>query len=62
MKATAVGPRTRAGRAVGLMQFMPGTWRSTRYRSLPPTDPYASALAAASIVKREGWRQWECTP
>lgn len=65
MQATAVG-RTPVGpeRAVGLMQFLPSTFRRTPYgrAGLSPMDPYVSALAAASIVRREGWRQWACKP
>lgn len=61
----AVG-RTPVGseRAVGLMQFLPSTFRRTAFgrAGLSAFDPYVSAMAAASTVKREGWRQWACKP
>lgn len=65
LSASAVG-RTPVGseRAVGLMQFLPSTFRRTSFgrAGLDPFDPYVSALAAGSIVQREGWRQWSCKP
>jgi hypothetical protein len=27
-----------------------------------PFDPVASALSTAAVVRREGWRRWECRP
>lgn len=44
--------------------FLPSTFRRTPFgrAGLSPMDPYVSALAAASIVRREGWRQWACKP
>lgn len=65
LHANAVG-RTPVGseRAVGLMQFLPSTFRRTAFgrAGLDPMDPYVSALAAASIASKEGWRQWACKP
>lgn len=58
----AVGPASSDGRPVGLLQFKPAKWSETPYRFLPRTDPYASAMAAAYVVRREGWRAWECKP
>lgn len=50
--------------ASGLFQFLyPSTWRSTPYARLSVWDPYANALAAAWLVRRDGgWYQWECNP
>lgn len=44
--------------------FLPSTFRRTPFgrAGLSPMDAYVSALAAASIVRREGWRQWACKP
>lgn len=61
-RPAAVGTMTPSGRAVGLFQFMAVKWRETPYRFLPRTDPYASAMAAAYVVRREGWWAWECKP
>ena len=62
LDANAVGPASSDGRPVGLMQFKPAKWSETPYRFLPRTDPYASAMSAAYVVRREGWRAWECRP
>jgi hypothetical protein len=48
--------------ASGLLQFLPGTWREQGLPRFSVFDPVANALAAARIVSREGWRQWECKP
>lgn len=44
------------GRYKGLMQL---GWSPFGFS---PFDPVASALSTAAVVKREGWRQWECRP
>jgi hypothetical protein len=44
------------GRYRGLMQL---GWSPFGFS---PFDPVASALSAAAVVRREGWRQWTCRP
>jgi len=49
--------------ASGLFQFLPSTWQRTPYLSFSPFDPYANALAAAYLVRRDhGWSEWSCRP
>ncbi len=49
--------------ASGLMQFYPSTYAGTPFRSVSLWNPYASALAAAWLVRQDGgWRQWACRP
>jgi hypothetical protein len=44
------------GRYRGLLQF---SWAPFGFS---PFDPVASALSTAAVVRREGWRRWECRP
>lgn len=44
------------GRYKGLLQL---SWSPFGFS---PFDPVASALSTAAVVRREGWRQWECRP
>lgn len=48
--------------ASGLYQFLPSSWRDEGLPRFSVFDPVANALATARVVKREGWRQWECQP
>lgn len=51
--------------ASGLMQFLPQTFAATPFgrAGMSIFSPYASALAAAWKVAREGsWRAWTCRP
>jgi hypothetical protein len=49
--------------ALGPWQFLPSTWRSTPFARWSPTNPFASALAAAQVVWADGgWSQWSCKP
>lgn len=50
------------GRYAGLFQEGPGFWSATPFASLSRFDPLANALAAASVVRSQGWRQWSCRP
>jgi soluble lytic murein transglycosylase-like protein len=61
LSATA---RNRFSGASGLLQFLPSTWLSTPFgrAGWSVMDAHANAMAAAQIVAREGWRQWECRP
>jgi hypothetical protein len=45
------------GRYRGVMQL---GW--TPFGIFSPFDPVANVLSAASVVQREGWRQWSCRP
>lgn len=47
--------------AAGLLQFLDSTWRDQGMRGFSVYDPVANALAAARIVRREGWGQWQCS-
>jgi hypothetical protein len=44
------------GRYRGLLQL---SWSPLGFS---PFDPVASALSTAAVVRREGWRRWECRP
>lgn len=44
------------GRYKGLLQL---SWAPFGFS---PFDPVASALSTAAVVRREGWRRWECRP
>jgi hypothetical protein len=48
--------------AAGLFQFLDSTWANQGLAGFSVYDPVANALAAARIVAREGWSQWECKP
>jgi hypothetical protein len=50
------------GQYAGLFQTGPGFWSSTPFASFSRFDPLANALAAASVVRVQGWRQWQCQP
>jgi len=53
----------RSSGAAGLFQFLPSTWRRTPYSGFNVFDPYANALAAAYLVRRDhGWSEWQCRP
>ena len=56
-------PWARNGRYRGLFQLGPMFERTPfGVAGLSVWDPYVAALATASVVAREGWRQWECRP
>jgi soluble lytic murein transglycosylase-like protein len=44
--------------AMGPMQFMPGTWRSTPYRSHSPFSFKWSPIAAAWLIRTDGVHHW----
>lgn len=52
----------RKSHADGLFQFLPSTWDNTPYADFSPYSAYANALAAAHLVKFDGWHQWDCQP
>lgn len=54
--------QNRSSTAAGLFQFLDSTWASQGMDGFSVYDPVANALAAARIVRREGWRQWVCRP
>ena len=66
LRPNAVGraPAGNGEHARGLLQFLPSTWARTPMgrAGVSVYDPYASALAAAAIVRPEGWKQWVCRP
>lgn len=56
-------PWARNGRYRGLFQMGPMFERTPFGRAgLSVWDPYVAALATASVVSVQGWRQWECWP
>lgn len=58
---STLNPTARNGRYLGLYQFGLPLWNGTPYRWWPRTDPYAAALAAATIIARGGAHHWpEC--
>lgn len=47
----------------GLMQFLPSTFRGTPYHGYSIFNAWASAMAAAWLVRRDGgWWEWSCRP
>lgn len=46
--------------AIGLLQFLPSTWRTTPYRGLKITSPYAQAMAAAWMIRHGRIGEWAC--
>jgi hypothetical protein len=53
--------KNRISTATGLFQFLASTWRRAGIRGFTRTDPYANAIAAARLVRRDGsWREWSC--
>ena len=46
--------------ATGLMQFLPSTFRSTKYSSANIWSPYAQALAAVQMVHDGRTKEWSC--
>jgi len=54
--------RNASSGALGPWQYLPSTWRATRFARWSPTNPIAAALATALIVREQGWRQWVCQP
>jgi hypothetical protein len=58
-------PTARNGQYLGLFQLGSGFRSRSPFFSgagLDPYSPYANAMAAARVVAKEGWRQWECRP
>ena len=55
--------KNRHSTASGLFQFLDSTWARAGVPGFSPFDPYASALAAARLVVKDGgWREWSCKP
>ena len=57
-------PRATNGQYLGLFQ-LGADFRGRQtpwFPRLSPFDPYANALAAARVMAREGFSQWECSP
>ena len=50
------------GRYLGLFQLGAPFMAATPFASFSRYDPLANALAAASVVRAQGWRQWTCRP
>jgi hypothetical protein len=50
-------------RATGLAQFLPGTWRSYRWRHKSPKHPVFNVLQMRVVRMIDGdWHQWVCRP
>jgi hypothetical protein len=55
--------KNRHSTASGLFQFLDSTWNRAGVPGFSPFDPYASAIAAARLVRRDGgFREWSCQP
>lgn len=55
--------KNRTSTAAGVFQFLDSTWARAGVPGFSPFDPYASALAAARLVVKDGsWREWQCRP
>lgn len=49
--------------AVGLMGFVPSTWRNQTPQGragMDVFDPYVHMMGAADLIRRDGLRQWHC--
>ena len=55
---STLNPTAKNGRYAGLFQFGIPLWRTTPYRQMSRTDPYAASLAAAWAFKRGMLRHW----
>lgn len=58
-------PTARNGGYLGLFQLGAGFRARSPFfavAGLNPYSPYVNALAAARVVARDGWREWECAP
>lgn len=54
------GAKNKHSDAAGLLQFMPGTWASTPFRSFSVYSPYAAALAGGWMVAQGRSKEWVC--
>jgi len=59
---SGLDPLATNGRYAGLFQLGAPFMSHTPFATFSRFDPLANALAAASVVRVEGWRQWECQP
>jgi hypothetical protein len=59
---SGLDPFATNGQYAGIFQESPGFISATPLAGLSRFDPLAAALAAASVVRAEGWRQWTCQP
>jgi hypothetical protein len=59
---SGLDPTVTNGQYAGLFQMSPAFITSTPLRGFSRFDPLANALAAASVVRVQGWRQWTCQP
>jgi len=49
--------------ASGVFQFFSSTFGGTPFVDFSVFDPYANALAAGWLVRKDGgWREWACQP
>lgn len=56
-------PRARNGQYLGIMQLGTGfRAASPFFPALSPHSAYANVMAAAQVIARQGYRQWECSP
>jgi hypothetical protein len=58
-------PIARNGQHLGLFQLGAGFRARSPFfavAGLDPYSPYVNALAAARVVARDGWREWQCRP